>query len=257
MISTATVFASEVAGTAVLMAIGVGTSANTTLKRAKGFGGGYVMGALGWAFGVFAGVFVAHASGAHLNPAVTIARIVSGASEFAPGVPVNAANTFAYLGGEVIGALLGSLIAWLAYRAHFAASGPDAGVHGDPTVRDLTARDRLAIFATVPEIRSWPQNATTEIIATFVLVFTVLRMDDVTTGLGPLGVALVVLAIGLGLGGPTGWSINPARDFSARLAHQILPIPGKGGSQWSYGIVATAAPMAGGIIAALVFNALA
>ncbi len=232
------VFWSELAGTAVLLALGVGTSANTTLARTAGRAGGYLMGALGWALGVYAGVFVAHRSGAHLNPAVTLGALVGGDSAFAPGVRVGAATTLAYLGGELLGAFLGAGLAWAAYRAHLDLDAP--------------AHDKLAVFATGPGLRSRTQNTVTEALATFLLVFVLRQMGATPSSLGPLATALLVLGIGLAMGGPTAWSINPARDLGARFAHTVLPVRGKGGSDWAYGWCApVVGPLLGATAAAL------
>lgn len=242
MTGAGTVFLSEAAGTATMMAIGVGATANATLTATKGRAphgvGGYLQTAIGWALGVFAGVYVAHSSGAHLNPAVTLAMIVGADGEFAPGVPIGAGSTLAYLSGEVVGATLGATLAWVAYRTHFDR-------HDDP-------RAKLGAFATSPAVRSRAQNTVTEVVATFLLVFVLRQMAATPSELGPLATALLVLGIGVGMGGPTGWSINPARDAGARLAHTILPIRGKRGSDWSYGWCAPViGPLIGATLAAL------
>jgi glycerol uptake facilitator protein len=226
------VFLSEVAGTGLLLLLGCGVVANVALARSKGAGGGFLMVNFGWGIAVFAGVFVAYRSGAHLNPAVTFGLIASGASEFADGVPVSAAATLVYLAGEMVGAFLGAILAWLAYRDHFAVTDD--------------AEAKLAVFSTGPAIRNPISNLTTEVIGTFVLVFAILQFGNTPTELGPLAVALLVVGIGASLGGPTGYAINPARDLGPRVAHSILPIPGKGTSDWSYAWVPIVGPLIGG-----------
>jgi glycerol uptake facilitator protein len=212
--------------------------ANTILPRVKGAGAGFLMIGWGWGIAVFAGVYVAFPSGAHLNPAVTVGILVSGHGDYAAGVPVSPASTLAYFGGEMLGAFLGAVLAWLAYRRQFDADAP-------PEVK-------LAVFSTGPEIRSYPSNLLTEALATFVLVFVILAFGKTPSGLGPLPVALLVVGIGISLGGPTGYAVNPARDLAPRIAHALLPIKGKGGSDWSYSWVPVAGPLAGAVVAGLV-----
>jgi glycerol uptake facilitator protein len=238
-----TVFLSEVAGTGLLLLLGCGVVANVALARSKGAGGGFLMVNFGWGIAVFAGVFVAYRSGAHLNPAVTFGLIASGASEFADGVPVSAAATLVYLAGEMVGAFLGAILAWLAYRDHFAVTDD--------------AEAKLAVFSTGPAIRNPISNLTTEVIGTFVLVFAILQFGNTPTELGPLAVALLVVGIGASLGGPTGYAINPARDLGPRIAHAILPIPGKGPSDWGYSWVPVLGPIIGGVAGAWIWNLLA
>jgi glycerol uptake facilitator protein len=186
---------------------------------------------------VFSGVYVAFASGAHLNPAVTIGLAMT-RDEFLPGVAVNAASIGTYFAAELLGAFLGAVIVYLTYKQHFDKTD-DAGL-------------KLAVFATGPEIRNPLWNTVTEVIGTFVLVFWVLVSGHTESGLGPLGVALVVVAIGMSLGGPTGYAINPARDLGPRIAHALLPIKGKGSSDWGYSWVPIVGPILGGILAAVV-----
>jgi glycerol uptake facilitator protein len=239
---------SEVAGTAVLMTLGVGVCANMTLSRTFGRGGGYLVVALGWSLGVFAGVVVAQDSGAHLNPAVTLAILAQGATtggpaEFAPGIGISVATTLAYLGAELLGAFVGAVAAWAVYRQHYDAHPGQA--------------EKLASMATAPAIRSLPTNVFGEGVATFVLVLVLLLLARTPSELGPLGMSLVVLGVGLGLGGVTGWAINPARDLGGRLAHAALPIRGKGGSDWSYAWVPVVGPSVGGVLGGLAAVAIA
>lgn len=205
----AVVFFSEVLGTGMLTLLGCGVVANVLLARSKGFNGGWLLINFGWGLGVFAGVFVAFQSGGHINPAVTIGILASGADEYAPGIAVTFANTLLYLSGELVGGFLGGVVAFLAYRKHFEAEDDEA--------------KKLAVFSTGPEIRSYGWNVLTEIVATFVLVIVVLSLASTPHELGPLAVGLLVVGIGASLGGPTGYAINPARDLGPRVAHAILP----------------------------------
>ena len=239
--SLGTVFISELAGTAMLLLLGCGVVANVALARTKGAGGGFLLVNFGWGLAVFAGVYVAYRSGAHINPAVTAGLLANGADEYAPGVDVTFASTLVYLGGEFLGAFLGAVIAWAAYKQHFDETE-------DPAAQ-------LGVFATGPAIRNSFWNLTTEIIGTFVLVFVVLLFGKTPTGLGPLAVALLVLGIGASLGGPTGYAINPARDLGPRVAHFVLPMRGKGDSDWGYAWVPVVGPIIGGVLAGLLANA--
>jgi len=199
----------------------------------------------GWGLAVFAGVIVAYASGAHLNPAVTLGLVANGATEFGnpafgTGVPVDVVSVLTYIGAQLLGAFLGAVVAWLAYKQHFDAEPEPA--------------NKLGVFSTGPAIRSYGWNLVTEIIGTFVLVFVVIgfgRQGDASglAALGALPVALLVVGIGASLGGPTGYAINPARDLGPRIAHAILPITGKGGSDWSYSWVPVVGPIIGGLLA--------
>jgi len=236
------VFLSEVVGTAMLVLLGCGVVANVALTKNKGFGGGFLMVTIGWGFAVYAGVIVAYNSGAHLNPAVTLGLVASGATEFGSGVPVTFLSVLVYIAAEMLGAILGAVVVWLAYKQHFDAE-PDAG-------------SKLAVFSTGPAIRSYGWNLVTEIIGTFVLVFVVIAFGGGRQGeagglaaLGALPVALIVLVIGTSLGGPTGYAINPARDLGPRIAHFLLPIKGKGGSDWAYSWVPVVGPVIGGLLA--------
>jgi glycerol uptake facilitator protein len=236
------VFLSEVVGTALLVLLGCGVVANVALTKNKGFGGGFLMVTIGWGLAVYAGVIVAYNSGAHLNPAVTLGLVSSGATEFGLGVPVNAASIAAYIAAQMVGAILGATVVWLAYKQHF-------DQEPDPA-------SKLGVFATGPAIRSYGWNLVTEIIGTFVLVFVVIAFGGGRQGesgglaaLGALPVALLVIVIGTSLGGPTGYAINPARDLGPRIAHFLLPIKGKRSSDWSYSWVPVVGPVIGGLLA--------
>ena len=231
----------------MLLLLGAGVVANAVLAKTKGNGGGFLMINFGWGLAVFAGVTVAYASGAHLNPAVTIGLVTSGATEFGQGVPVNVVSVLAYMGAQLIGAFIGAVLAFLAYKQHFDEE-PDAGT-------------KLAVFSTGPGIRGYGWNVVTEVLGTFVLVFVVIGFGRADAGgglaaLGALPVALLVVGIGASLGGPTGYAINPARDLGPRLAHAVLPIKGKGSSDWSYSWVPVVGPMVGGAIAGVAATAL-
>lgn len=235
------VFFSELAGTAILLLFGCGVVANVALAKTKGANGGFLLVNFGWAIGVFAGVFVAYRSGAHLNPAVTLGLLANGAEEYAPGVAVTVGSTLVYLVAEFLGAFLGAVFTWLAYKNHFDDTDEPGAI--------------LGVFSTGPAIRSSTWNVVTEAIGTFVLVFVVLMFGNTPSGLGPLAVALLVLGIGNSLGGPTGYAINPARDLGPRLAHAVLPIRNKGDNDWGYSWVPVVGPVIGGVLAGLVANA--
>ncbi|GAA1749924.1 MIP/aquaporin family protein [Agromyces humatus] len=239
------VFLSELVGTALLVLLGCGVVANVALAKNKGFNGGFLMVNFGWGLAVFAGVIVAYASGAHINPAVTLGLVANGATEFGnPAfgavVPVGVVSVLTYIGAQLLGAFLGAVVAWLAYKQHFDAEPEPA--------------NKLGVFSTGPAIRSYGWNLVTEIIGTFVLVFVVIgfgRQGDASglAALGALPVALLVIGIGASLGGPTGYAINPARDLGPRIAHAVLPIAGKGGSDWAYAWVPVVGPIIGGLLA--------
>jgi len=224
----------------MLTLLGCGVVANVALAKNKGLGGGFLMVTFGWGLAVFAGVIVAYNSGAHLNPAVTIGLVANGATEFGSGVPVNLISVLVYFAGEFLGAFLGAVVVWVAYKQHF-DDEPEAA-------------NKLGVFSTGPAIRSYGWNLATEIIGTFVLVFVVIAFgrQGETAGLAALGalpVALLVIGIGVSLGGPTGYAINPARDLGPRIAHALLPIKGKRSSDWSYSWVPVVGPVAGGALA--------
>jgi glycerol uptake facilitator protein len=226
-------FMSEFTGTALLVALGDGVVANVVLNRTKGNNSGWIVITFGWAIAVFLGVYVTTGSSeGHLNPAVTLALAWMGRFNWAD-VPV-------YVAAQMAGALAGAIIVWLAYKQHFAAT-PDAA-------------SKLAVFCTAPAIRSVPNNLITEIIGTFVLVFGALHFTRPGQTLGTLDalpVGLLVLGIGLSLGGPTGYAINPARDLGPRIAHFILPVAGKGSSDWKYSWIPVAGPVMGALLAAI------
>ncbi|CAN5458191.1 MIP/aquaporin family protein [soil metagenome] len=233
------VFLLEVMGTAMLLLLGCGVVANAILPKTKGFNGGWLMINFGWGLGVFAGVFVAAKSGAHINPAVTIGLLANGADNYGgdAALEINFVNTLVYLSAELLGGIIGAVLAWAAYKQHF---DQDA----DPAVK-------LGVFSTGPEIRHYGWNFVNEVIGTFVLVFVILAFGNAPNELGPLAVALLVVGIGASLGGPTGYAINPARDLGPRIAHALLPIPGKGPSDWAYSWVPVAGPLLGGALAGL------
>ncbi|MDX2306465.1 MAG: MIP/aquaporin family protein [Microscillaceae bacterium] len=233
-------FLGELIGTALLVLLGNGVVANVVLKRTHGENAGLLAITLGWAMAVFVGVFtVAEFSGAHLNPAVTIGLAVAGLFEWVK-VP-------AYLAAQFLGAALGALLVWLHYFPHFAHT-EDQGA-------------KLGVFCTSPAIRHAFANFISELIGTFVLVFGVLYMTKVEIGEGKatlgaldaLPVGLLVLGIGLGLGGTTGYAINPARDLAPRLMHALLPIPHKRSSDWAYAWIPVLGPCAGGSLAGLMY----
>jgi len=241
------VFLSELVGTAMLVLLGCGVVANVALAKNKGLNGGFLMVNFGWGLAVFAGVIVAYASGAHLNPAVTLGLVANGATEFGnpafgTGVPVDVVSVLTYIGAQLLGAFLGAVVAWLAYKQHFDAEPEPA--------------NKLGVFSTGPAIRSYGWNLVTEIIGTFVLIFLILVSGGTPSQVGPLFVALVVVGIGNSLGGPTGYAINPARDLGPRIAHAILPIPGKGSSDWGYSWVPIVGPIIGSVLATLLFQAI-
>lgn len=228
-------FFAEFLGTAMVLIFGSGVVSNVVLNQTKGNNSGWIVITFGWAAGVFTGVLIAAPySGAHLNPAVTIALVL--VNKFSVTLLP------AYICAQVLGAMFGSLLVWVAYKKHFEVTD------------DSDAK--LAIFCTSPSIRSYGYNLLTEAIGTFVLSIAVLYMAVPEVGLGSLNalpVSLVVLGLGLSLGGPTGYAINPARDLGPRFIHYILPIPGKRNSDWKYSWVPILGPIIGASVAALVF----
>jgi glycerol uptake facilitator protein len=231
-------FLFELIGTAFLVLLGDGVVANVVLNKTKGNNGGWIVITFGWAIAVFVGVFVSAAhSGAHLNPAVSIALATAGKFDW-DLVPV-------YIAGQFAGAMIGALLVWIAYKKHFDETA-DAGA-------------KLAVFCNSPAIPNIPFNLATEIIGSFVLVFGVLFITGADAGLRSLDalpVALLVLGIGLSLGGPTGYAINPARDLGPRIMHFILPIKDKGSSGWGYSWIPVVGPIVGGLLAAIVYKML-
>lgn len=229
-------FFAEFFGTAMIIVFGGGVVANVVLDKTKGNNSGWIVITFGWAVGVFTGVLVAApVSGAHLNPAVTLALVLVG--KFSSSLlPI-------YVAAQLLGAMFGAFLVWIAYKKHFDAT--------------TDADSKLAVFCTSPSIRSVWYNVLTEIIGTYVLALAVLYMAAPDVGLGALNalpVAIVVLGLGLSLGGPTGYAINPARDLGPRLMHFFLPIPGKRDSDWGYSWVPILGPMLGAAIAAGMYD---
>ena len=229
-------FVSEILGTAVLILLGAGVVANVVLPKSKAFNGGWLLICFGWGFAVMAGVYVAYKSGGHLNPAVTLGLFVAGI-DYAKGIDPTFSNMLVYWAGQLVGAFLGAVLAFVAFKKHFDEKA-------DPAAK-------LGIFSTGPAIRSYGWNFATEAIGTFVLVLWVVVSGETPTKLGPLAVGLLIVGIGASLGGPTGYAINPARDLGPRIAHFLLPIKGKGSSDWAYSWVPVAGPLFGGLVAGL------
>jgi len=231
------IFGAEVIGTALLILLGNGVVAGVLLNLSKAQNGGWIVITWGWGLAVMTAVFaVGQFSGAHLNPAVTIGFAVEGRTEWGD-VPE-------YFAGEFVGAFIGATLVWLAYLDHWRET-EDPGL-------------KLACYSTAPAIRNPVSNMITEIIGTFVLVFGILAFfataGTTNTALGGLIVGLLVLAIGLSLGGPTGYAINPARDLGPRIMHAILPIAGKGPSDWGYAWIPVLGPLIGGALGAVGFE---
>jgi glycerol uptake facilitator protein len=236
------IFVSEVVGTALLILFGDGVVAGVVLNRSKSENAGWIVITTGWAIAIMIGVFAATSSGAHINPAVTLGFAVAGDLDWGD-VPQ-------YLGGQFVGAFIGAVLVWLAYLPHW-------GQTNDPG-------PKLGVFSTAPAIRNTGTNLMTEIIGTFALVFGVYAIitiggsdprPDLSVGLAPVLVGFLVWGIGLSLGGPTGFAINPARDLGPRIAHAVLPIAGKGDSDWAYSWIPVVGPVVGGVIGALLGNA--
>ncbi|MFY7067615.1 MIP/aquaporin family protein [Nocardiopsis changdeensis] len=242
------VYLAEFLGTAILILLGGGVVAGVTLTKSKAFNGGWIVITFGWGMAVAMAVYtVGTVSGAHLNPAVTLGLASIGDFDWAlvPG----------YMAAQLVGAFTGAVLVYLAYLPHWKETG-------DPATK-------LGVFSTAPAVRNPVANIITEVIGTAMLVLGVLGIGansghvtqgDVdlsglfSTGIAPLLVGLLVLAIGLSLGGPTGYAINPARDLGPRLAHAVLPIPGKGSSDWSYAWIPVVAPLIGGVLGAWVWR---
>ncbi len=232
-VSLGTIFVYETMGTALLLLLGCGVVATAILKGSKGENGGWLLITFGWGLGVYVGVYVAFPTGGQLNPAVTLSQWMMG--------NISAKQALVYFCAEMLGAFIGAVLCWVAFREHFDAE-EDPG-------------KKLGVFSTGPAIRTPLWNVLTEIIATFVLIFWVLMAGGTPTAVGPLGVALVVVGIGASLGGPTGYAINPARDLGPRIAHFVLPIKGKGSSDWGYAWIPVVAPLVGAVLATLLFKA--
>lgn len=232
-------FLGELIGTMVLLLLGDGVVANVVLKQTKGNGAGWIVITAGWAFAVTIGVFVAKAFGsadAHLNPAVTMAFAVA---------TDNYANVIPYMSAQLLGAFLGAVLVWVMYRPHLA-------ITEDPF-------DQLAVFATGPAIRHTVDNLTSEAIGTLVLILGLAGISSkslgvLAIGVGPYLVGILVWSIGLSLGGTTGYCINPARDLSPRIAHALLPIPGKGSSDWGYAWIPVIGPLIGAALGGLLIR---
>ncbi|MEO5816822.1 MAG: MIP/aquaporin family protein [Gemmatimonadaceae bacterium] len=232
----------EFFGTTILIVLGDGVVANVVLNRTKGNNSGWIVITAGWAFAVTIAVYCVNSiSGAHLNPAVTIALASIGTFEWAkvPG----------YIAAQIAGGFVGGVIVWLAYLPHFKAT-PDP-------------ESKLGVFSTTPAIRSPGANFMAEVIGGFALVLALLAVlspgnfvpgSDLAKGFGPILVGVIIWAIGLSLGGPTGYAINPARDLGPRIAHSVLPIDGKGSSDWGYAWIPIIGPTIGGVLAALFYN---
>ncbi|MFJ9375454.1 MIP/aquaporin family protein [Streptomyces sp. NPDC101455] len=254
--SSSDIFIGETIGTAVLILLGGGVCAAVTLKASKARAAGWLAIAFGWGFAVMTAVYISGPlSGAHLNPAVTLALAIENGGW--KNVPI-------YWAGQLLGAMIGATLVWVAYYGQFQAHLTDKEIVGEPVTKAVEAEEKgagpvLGIFSTGPEIRNVWQNLATEIIGTVVLLLAVLTegLNDKGNGLGVLGgliTAFVVVAIGLSLGGPTGYAINPARDLGPRIVHALLPLPNKGGSDWSYAWIPVVGPLIGGAIAAGLYH---
>lgn len=232
-------YLAEVVGTLLLILLGDGVVAAVLLNRSKAQNSGWIVITTGWGLAVALAVYaVGRISGAHINPAVTLGFAAVGklAWSLVPG----------YIAAQMLGAFLGAALVWLSYFAHWRETDDDAA--------------KLAVFSTAPAIRHAPANLMTEVIGTSVLVFGVLAIvansEPAASGLAPLLIGLLVWAIGLSLGGPTGYAINPARDLGPRIAHALLPIAGKGSSDWGYAWIPVVGPVAGGVIGAVTYMSL-
>ncbi len=230
-------FVAEIIGTAMILLFGCGVVAGVLLDKSKSNGGGWIVITFSWAIGVVFGIYAAgQFSGAHLNPAVTIALAIAGKFSWNL-VPI-------YIAGQFIGAMIGSTLVYYAYLPHWKET-KDAGL-------------KLAVFSTGPAIRHPVSNFLCEFISTFVLMFVIMIIgaNKYAEGLGPVVVGILILGMGLSFGGPTGYALNPARDLGPRIMHAILPIPGKGDSDWGYSWVPVVAPICGASCASLLAVAL-
>jgi glycerol uptake facilitator protein len=230
-------FLGEFIGTMLLIVMGDGVVANVVLNKTKGNNGGWIVITFGWAMAVFLGVYASTTLGGsgHLNPAVTIA--MTAFNDFDPSLLTG------YIAAQFGGAIAGAIVVWLAYKQHF-----DETADGDA---------KLAVFCTGPAIRNAPHNLITEAIGTFILVFGAMAMSKPSSTLGTLDalpVGLLILGIGLSLGGPTGYAINPARDLGPRIAHFILPIKNKRDSDWGYSWIPVVGPIIGALIAVFLYK---
>lgn len=258
--SSSDIFIGETIGTAILVLLGGGVCAAVTLKASKAKDAGWLAITFGWGFAVLTGAYLAGGvSGAHLNPAVTVGLAIEGGTKWSD-VPL-------YFASQLLGAIIGAVLVWLTYMGQFKAHLTDPSIlaaqPADEGLVDQKAAPKagpvLGVFSTGPEIRNYAQNVMTEIIATVVLVLAILTqgLNDNGNGIGVLGAlitALVVVGIGLSLGGPTGYAINPVRDLGPRIVHSLLPLPNKGGSDWTYAWVPIAGPLIGGAIAGGIYN---
>lgn len=245
--SSSDIFFGETIGTAVLVLLGGGVCAAVAFRRSKAFQAGWVAIAFGWGFAVLTGAYIAQSSGAHLNPAVTLGLAIKGDTPWSQ-VPL-------YWACQLLGALIGAVLVWAAYAGQFKAqlTEPETA-----PVKYENPGPVHGVFFTSPEIRNSVQNVATEIIATFVLVLAILTQSNAKgvamSGIGALLTALVVVGLGLSLGGPTGYAINPVRDLGPRIVHALLPLPNKGGSDWAYAWVPVVGPLVGGAIAGGVYQ---
>ncbi|KUJ67212.1 glycerol transporter [Streptomyces albus subsp. albus] len=246
--SSSDIFIGETIGTAVLILLGGGVCAAATLKSSKARNAGWVAITFGWGFAVLTGAYIsAPLSGAHLNPAVTLGLAIEGGTEWSD-VPL-------YIGSQLLGAIIGAALVVVTYLGQFQAHLTDAEIVGSAKVDASAPGPVLGVFSTGPEIRNTVQNLATEIIATTVLVLAILTqgLNGNGEGLGIIGVLItsfVVVGIGLSLGGPTGYAINPARDLGPRITHALLPLPNKGGSDWGYAWIPVVGPLVGAALGA-------
>jgi glycerol uptake facilitator protein len=258
--SNGDIFVGEVIGTAILILFGAGVVAAVLLRYSKAKASGWIVITFGWGFGVLAGAYTAAPlSGGHINPAVTI------------GIAVDTGDwdkVWVYLLGQMVGAMLGAVLAYLVYFAQFQANVREEGTTEGTADEPIST---VGIFSTVPEVRNPVANLITEIIATIALVLPILAFGkNIGIGIGPIPgedagiygsgisillVAFLVVGIGLSLGGPTGYAINPARDLGPRIVHTFLPIPNKGSSDWGYAWIPVAGPLIGGALGGLIYNA--
>lgn len=230
-------FLGELVGTAILLLFGGGVVAGVVLNKTKSNSSGWIVITVGWAIAVTLAIFcTGPISGAHINPAVTIGLAAIGKFDWAL-VPT-------YIAAQMLGAMIGAGLVWLAYKDHFEATD-DKGL-------------KLAVFSTGPAIRNTASNFITEFIATFILMFVILAVGTTkfTEGLTPMAIGLLILGLGLSFGGPTGYALNPARDLGPRIMHMLLPISNKGDSDWAYSWIPVIAPICGAVVAAFTYTAI-